>query len=73
MCDQLKLVYNVQEEITPKILVKDKLAKKQESTMFESDQPVKNYVVKNVCKDMNLSDDDTPRVIKVYEKVTCDE
>jgi hypothetical protein len=38
--------------------------------MFESDQPVKNYVVKDVCKDMNLSDDDSPRIIKVYEKIT---
>jgi hypothetical protein len=68
--DQLKLVHIVQEETQPQILVKDELAKKWESTMFESDQPVKNYVVKNVCKDMDLSDNDTPRIIKVYEKIT---
>ena len=71
--DQLKLVHILHEETQPKILVKDELAKKWESTMFESDQPAKNYVVKNVCRDMNLGDDNTPRIIKVYEKLTDDE
>lgn len=36
--------------------------------MFEFDRPIKNYVIKDVCTDMGLNDDNTPRLIKIYEK-----
>ena len=66
----LETINTVQKDNEPKAREEDELAKKWECPMFESDQPTKNYVVKNVCIDMNLSDDDTPRIIKIYEKLT---
>ena len=69
----MKPFYNVQEETTSEVSTINELAKKWESSMFKSDQPAKYYVVKNVCRDMDLSDDETPRIIKIYEKITKDE
>lgn len=38
--------------------------------MLEIDRGLKSYVVKDVCIDMDLSDDDTPRTIRLYEKTS---
>ena len=63
----------MQEEPTPEVPPIEELAKKWESSMFESDQPAKHYVVKDVCRNMDLSDDEKSRIIKIYEKITKDE
>lgn len=38
--------------------------------MLETCREFKSYVVKDVCMDMDLSDDTTSHVIKIYEKIS---
>ena len=45
----LRTINMIKEETGPKTPEEDELAKKWESSMFEFDQPIKNYVVKDVC------------------------
>ena len=63
----LRTINMIKEETGPKTPEEDELAKKWESSMFEFDQPIKNYVVKDVCIYIyiyiDLSDDDTPSII----------
>ena len=70
--DRYEPVHIIQRESRSNTIVRDEFAEQWESPMFESNQPTKNYLVKDVCKDMDLSDDNTPRNIKVYEKITDD-
>ena len=41
-----------------------------EDAMFSSSTPIKSYVAKDVCKEMNLGTEEIPKIIKIYEKIS---
>ena len=47
----------------------DELTEKWKVSMFESNSELKSYVIKDVYVFRNLSEDDIPHIIKVYEKI----
>lgn len=49
---------------------KDELVEKWEAPMFETNRVLKSYVVRDMCMDMDLSDDDTPYIINTCEEIT---
>lgn len=41
-----------------------------DDAMFSSNTTIESYVAKAVCKEMNLGTKETPKIIKIYEKIS---
>ena len=41
-----------------------------EDAVFSSTTPIKIYVAKDVCKEMNLGTEETPQIIKICKKIS---
>jgi hypothetical protein len=38
--------------------------------MFSSSKPIKSYMAKDVCNEMDLDTEEAPKIFKIYEKIS---